>query len=585
MKNIYNLLTLFVLVFLAASCTQQPVADPPILSNKWATVYDTDAEGISQVWFKEFPSSRFSGSTWDDWQIKNARYRWHKQSFKVGKLDSTASYLLTCNTIASTSLIWLNGDFLDQVDFTDSYAIKICNYLHENTYNEIIIRNEYKEDSFGILDLKIIKASPDTTISNKKYDYYSMPLYHEPASYVDNLILYEAYIRNMSPSGTFTGLENTISRLKQLGVNMVWLMPIHPIGREDKMGTLGSPYAVRNYFTTNSRYGSLSQFSSMRSMLHRNKIKLIIDAVVNQTASDHPWVSDYPTYYQQDDDGKLLAPPGSDRKDVLALNYDNENLRTRIISYFDFWFEQGVDGFRCNGSDDIPRDFWQDVRDHFKENNIDPFLLAGSDDPEHVLFGMDAVVGWDLYYTFTDIANGEANASSIGKTLANEIKKYPRKTKVLHFAENHETARATKALGTMDHHLALFTIFTAPGIPMIYCGEELNDPTYMSLYDKTDINWYKIHWPTYNLISKLSRFRTSSPILTKGDLHQIADTKSVGGFSRRYRNETWFILMNYSENEQMYQCDVKTTVFSDGTSGVVRNGRVRLKPKGYCIVK
>ena len=198
---------------------------------------------------------------------------------------------------------------------------------------------------------------------------------------------------------------------------------------------------------------------------------------------------------------------------------------------------------------------------------------------------MNAVPGWDLYHAFTAIAKGEAGASGIGAILAKEMQIYPEGTRVLHFAENHETPRAMNNLGSKDHHLALFVIFTAPGIPMIFNGEELNDPPFMNLNRKTDVNWYNIHWPTYNLISSLARFRKSSPVLPRGNLSQIADTKSVGGFSRRYRNETWFILVNYSDTEQIYQCDVKTTVFSDGESGVIRDGRVLLKAKGYCIVK
>ena len=140
-------------------------------------------------------------------------------------------------------------------------------------------------------------------------------------------------------------------------------------------------------------------------------------------------------------------------------------------------------------------------------------------------------------------------------------------------------------LGVSDHFLALFTIFTAPGIPSIYCGEELRNPPKFSMVSKTDVNWYNIHWPTYNLITELAKFRKESPVLTRGDFHRIADTKVIGGFSRRYRNETWFVLMNYSNTEQSYQIDVKSTVFSDGVSGVEREGKVKLKAKGYCIVK
>ncbi|MCF7833346.1 MAG: hypothetical protein K9N05_07220 [Candidatus Marinimicrobia bacterium] len=584
MKFKFTIILCLTAILLLFSCSEKTIPDPPVLSDKWITVYDADAEGISQAWFETFPEAKYVGSTWDDWQMKNARYRWHKQRFRAGELDSTSCYYLTCNTVASPSLIWLNGTLLDQIDHTEIYALDITPYLLENDYNELVIRNEYLEESFGINKLNIEKNIGDTCIIDIKLDYHSMPLYHESPGYTNDLIIYEAFPRHLT-GGNFTAMQNMTSRLNQLGINMVWLMPIHPIGDSQKVGSHGSPYAVRDYFTTNSRYGSLSQFSSLRSMLHRNNIKLMLDAPITYSAVDHSWVRDYPTYYQKDDQDNMIQPPGYKNKDIFAFDMSNSSLIRRMESYLDFWLEQGVDAFRLSGSKHVDAEVFQEFRDHFTDAEKEPFLLSDGTQAEHLLFGLDAVNGDALYEAFRDISDGTADASLIGSTLAEEIRAYPEGSKILHYAENHETPRAMRSMGVDDHHLALFTIFSAPGIPMIYCGEELNNPPKLSLSGKTDVNWYNIHWPTYNLISKLSKFRKESPILSHGDLHQIADTKAIGGFSRRYRNETWFVLMNYSNTEQSYQIDVKTTVFSDGVSGVVQNGRVKLKAKGYCIVK
>lgn len=583
MKNKFSLILIAALIALFSSCSNRAIPDPPLLTEKWITVYDTEAEGISESWFSEFPETNFSGSTWDDWQMPNARYRWHKQRFRVGTLDSTAHYSLSFSTIASPSLIWLNGELLDQIAFSESCHIDISGKLHADDYNELIIRNEIHDDTFGInhIDIKKNQPGPARVISA---DYHSMPMYHSEPSYANDLIIYEAFIRHFS-GGNFTGLQNMSSRLDQLGINMVRLLPIHPIGRSNKTGSLGSPYAVRDYYSTNSSYGSMTQFSSLRSMLHRNRIKLMLDAPIAFSAVDHSWVRDYKDYYFQDKDGKMIRPDGYKYNDIYAFDLNDEGLRNRLFSYFDFWLDQGVDAFRLDGSEDMPNDFFQELRDHLTDNNEEPLLIADGTKPEHILFGLNAVDGTELYRAFRDLANGKSDATRIGKTLNDEINNYPDGTKVIHYAESHETPRAMNAMGVDDHHLALFTIFTAPGIPMIYCGEELRDPPELSLTDKTSVNWYNINWPTYNLITKLAKFRKESPILTRGDFHRIADTKVIGGFSRRYRNETWFVLMNYSNKEQSYQIDVKTTVFSDGTSGVVQNGKVKLKAKGYCIVK
>ncbi|MDZ7795785.1 MAG: hypothetical protein U5N56_01525 [Candidatus Marinimicrobia bacterium] len=164
-----------------------------------------------------------------------------------------------------------------------------------------------------------------------------------------------------------------------------------------------------------------------------------------------------------------------------------------------------------------------------KKRNV--FLLGDGDDPRQLTSGINAIESPDLYQTFVSIANGEADARAVGKTLFEEAGAYPDGTKFVHYAENHRTPRARDALGVSGHHLALVTIFTAPGIPMIFCGEELNDPPEMDLYEKTDMNWYRIHWPTYNLISKLAKFRKNSPVLIHGDLNPITTTPAVGGFS------------------------------------------------------
>jgi glycosidase len=581
-KQYIGLLLGFFLFFL--SCSESPITDPPVLSDKWTTAYDIQSEGISKSWFTEFPSSNFTGSTWDDWQMPNAKYRWHKQRFRVGDLDSTAFYNLSCSTIASPSLIWLNGQLIDQLDYSESYSIPITDLLIPNTYNELILRNEYNSESFGIHSLKIDKRLSPSNFVKQNSDYNSMPIYHALPNYAQDLIIYEAFPRYFS-GNNFTGIQNMSSRLNQLGINMVRLLPIHPTCRAERYGNYGNPYAVRNYFTTDSDLGSMTQFSSLRSMLHRNKIKLMLDAPITFSAIDHSWVRDYPSYYKQDEQGNMLHPTDYPRKDVYAFDLNDDNLRKRIFSYFDFWLEQGVDAFKLTDSEHIPYDFIETLRDYLHDEDLDPLLIADGTKAEHFLYGLDAIDGNALYQAFVALSTGRADASIIGKTLSEEISSYPENALIVHYAENHETERAWDILGINDHQLALFTIFTAPGIPMILCGEELQAPPKLDLYSKTDINWYNIHWPSYNLISKLAKLRSESPILTRGSLHRIADTESIAGFSRRYKNETWHVLMNYGNKEITYTIDAKSTVFSDGTSKVVSEGKVKLKAKGYCIVK
>ncbi len=581
MKNIkYFIFTLITLLAFSA-CSEAPALDPPVLSDKWITVYDIDSEGISKNWINEFPNSNFTGSTWEDWQTPTARYRWHKQRFKVGTLDSTSCYYLNCSTIASPSLIWLNGKLLNVLEYSENYTIPIDKELIENDYNEIIIRNEYKENSFGIHHLDIVKNSGSSCYDNKKYDYHAMPLYNDMPSFSHDMIIYEAYVRQIE-DGKFSNLINMSSRLQQLGVNMVRLLPIHPATRVSKT-SYPDPYAVRDYFSTAAELGSMTQFSSLRALLHRNNIKLMIDSPITFSAKDHSWVRDYKNYYITNAEGTPLSDKTHNNTALFDLN--DTKLRSRLYSYFDFWLDQGVDAFRIDNSENLDKEFYSDLRDHFIKKGKNVFLSADGIKAEHMLYGFNTVDGKELYKTFLAIKEKRAKAGLIGETLNKEIKSYPAGTKIIHYTETLDTERAWDALGVPDHHLALFTIFTAPGIPMIQAGEELRDPPTFSLTEKKDVVWYRIYWPTYRLIEKLSKLRKDSPILTRGDFKQIATTESIAGFSRRYRNETWFILMNYSDHDITYNIDAKNTVFSDGSSKVVGEGKVSLKAKGYCIVK
>ena len=559
------------------ACSEAPIGDPPVLTDKWSTVYDEESEGISKNWVNEFPSSNFTGSTWEDWQIPSSRYRWHKQKFKVAELDPDSCYYLQGSTIASPSLIWINGILLDKLDYSEAFRLPITEELQANEINEIIIRNEYKKDSFGIHHLIITKEAMPCDYVSPQTDYYAMPLYHETPAYTHDMIIYEACTRQMT-GGQFSGLQNMSSRLQQLGINMVKLLPIHPATRTNT-SPLPDPYLVRDYFSTAADLGSMTQFSSLRSYLHRNKIKLMLDAPIAFSAKDHSWTRDYPDYY--------IKNAKNDETHVNAAIFDlsNEKLRARLYSYFDFWMEQGVDAFRIDGSESMDKEFYSALRDHFTSKGKNTFLAGDGTKPEHLLYGLNAVDGDELYDAFIAIKEGKARANLIGETLDKEIKSYPADTKVIHYAEKLETQRAWKALGVDNHHLALFTIFTAPGIPMIQAGEELREPPQFSLNEKKDVIWYRIYWPSYRLIEKLSKLRKENPILTRGSFSQIAATESIAGFSRRYKNETWTILMNYSNKDLIYNIDAKSTVFSDGESKVVSKGKVSLKAKGYCIVK
>ena len=491
------------------------------------------------------------------------------------------------DSIQGSNLLWINGKFVDKtVAFKNRKVINISKYLKPNSDNCFITRNANNlQNGGGINSIWITKAKNGKKIFHNVNIKKKMTLNHMPPAYHDSLIIYETFIRSISPNGTFDGMYYKIPYLKQLGINMVWLMPIHPIGKINRKGSLGSPYSVRNYFGTNNNYGTKKQFNIMNKRMKQNNIKLIIDAVINHTAWDNSLIYKHPKYYTKNSNNKIISPLTTNWTDVADLNYDNVELSEYMLSYFDYWLnDMQIDGFRCDVSEMVPMDFWNELRENFKANSIKPFMLAEGTKTDNLTSGFDAVYGWDLYYAFQNIHSNPTKTNEIYEVLNTEFNIYPEESEVMHFAENHDTPRAAKSLGNNDHNLALFFIFTAPGIPMIYCGEELGNTQKLNLFEKTTINWRVKNRKTYNLVKDLTSLRISSKELIKGNINKINDVDFIAGFSRTYNNSTWNIIGNYDSVPHLYECSPNSIIYSDDETKIIENG-ILLSAKGYCIFK
>jgi len=560
------------------------------MTNNWHTIIDNKAEGLSNELYvsKNFiPEFRENLSSSKTWATSIDIYRWQKKEILVGNIDTTDNYFIIMDSIQGNNLLWLNGKLVDKtIAFEPKKIVNITKFLKPNTKNFFITRNENNlKNGAGINSIWITKAKSKTKLLPKPKD-VKLTLNHIPPSYHDSLIIYETFIRSISPNGTFDGMYYKIPYLKQLGINMVWLMPIHPIGRVNRKGKLGSPYSVRDYFKTDNNYGTKEQFNVMNNRMKQNNIKLIIDAVVNHTAWDNSLINKHSEFYTHNDDsGEIISPLKTEWYDVADLNYENKELREYIISYFNYWLaDMKIDGFRCDVSEMVPMDFWNDLRKNFKSNNIRPFMLAEGTKTENLTNGFDAIYGWDLYNAFQNIHKDPAKSPEIYKVLKTELQKNPKKSEIMHFAENHDTPRAAKSLGNDDHNLALFFIFTAPGIPMIYCGEELGNTKRLSLFDKTTIKWKVKDRKTYNLVKDLTSLRISSEKLMKGNIGKINDIDFIAGFARTYNDSTWNIIGNYDSISHLYKCLPDSIIYSDKNTKITADG-ILLSAKGYCIFK
>jgi cyclomaltodextrinase len=306
-----------------------------------------------------------------------------------------------------------------------------------------------------------------------------------------NLAIYEVNVRQYSPAGTFKELEAHLPRLKDMGVGILWFMPIHPIGEKHRKGTLGSYYSVRDYLAVNPEYGTLEEFNALVAKIHDLGMYVIIDWVANHCAWDNPLVESNPGWFTRDAAGNL-KPPVADWADVVDLNYDQPGLRRYMIDAMKFWVRDvGIDGFRCDVAEMVPLDFWVEARAEL--DRIKPvFMLAEGEKAELHLGAFDATYGWNLFKLMRRVADGTASAPDLWAYFESDARAYPPDALRMYFTSNHdENSWNGTARQFFGEGLEAFAVLTATvkGIPLIYSGEEAGLAKRLAFFDKDSIPW------------------------------------------------------------------------------------------------
>src|SRR6266404_5994712 len=220
-------------------------------------------------------------------------------------------------------------------------------------------------------------------------------------------VIYEIFPRVFSPKGDFNGVTARLDQLKDLGVNILWLMPIHPVGRLKAKGTIGSPYAVKDYFAINQDYGTAADLKRLVSEAHKRGLKVIIDIVANHTSWDSVMMKT-PAFYTHDASGKII-PPMPDWSDVADLNYDNAPLRRYMIDMLKYWIREfDLDGFRCDAAGMVPTDFWEQARTELDALKPGLLMLAEWDNPALMARAFDVDYAWKGYAAVADAIQGRA---------------------------------------------------------------------------------------------------------------------------------------------------------------------------------
>jgi len=385
-------------------------------------------------------------------------------------------------------------------------------------------------------------------------------------------VIYEVFPRAFSPTGDFKGVTAQLDRLKALGVTVLWLMPIHPMGKLKAKGTLGSPYAVRDFDAINPDYGTPNDLKQLVDSAHRRGMKVFIDIVINHTSWDSVLLEKHPDWYTHDSSGKIV-PPNPDWVDVADLDWSRPALRQYMTGMLVRWLrDYGLDGFRCDYASGVPTDFWESLRPELDRVRPGLAFLAEADDPALLNKAFDIDYAWDFHHAMSEALVGTEPASNVRQVWQRAEARYPRGALRLRFSDNHDQLRTTGQAGLPAGLAASAVMFTLDGVPLLYNGMEVGDTTESAapaLFERMPISWEMAERrPQVNSYYRaLAALRHAHPALTRGSVRWLrnSDEARVLSYERGASGESLVIAVNLSSQPWSGLVDVPAGEYEDIT--------------------
>lgn len=413
-------------------------------------------------------------------------------------------------------------------------------------------------------------------------------------NWINDATIYEVNLRQYTEEGTFEAFREHLPRLKELGVEVLWFMPIHPISEVERKGELGSYYAVADYKAVNPEFGTMEEFKALVEECHDMGFKVILDWVANHTGWDNKWITEHPEWYTQVN-GEITIPPGTNWTDVADLNYDNEDMRQEMIDALTFWVEEAdIDGYRCDVAGSVPVDFWEEAR--VALDKVKPVFMLAEDGSDYTLLdnAFDANYNWYLLDSINKVAKG-GRASSIRSDIRRAVVAYPEGTFPMNFVTNHDenswNGTTEERLGD-SRDLMDALVFTAPGMPLIYSGQEAGLNKRLLFFDKDEIDWSDLFKQDY--YEQLIDLKKENEALWNGsaggDLSFIDTTeKSVLAYIRTKGKNSVIFMGNFTSQKTVFELKSfdesgqYRNYFTDEEITLGEGVSLELKPWGYYI--
>ncbi len=482
----------------------------------------TDRSGWSDVTIPAFWETYPGLATYDGWG-------WYTRTIVVPSPLQPLS--LFFGGVDDDAVVWVNGiEVGSHMGYSEPFAVDISRALRPGE-NRVVVLVKDRGAGGGIYKQVTLITTADID-ELLKSPYYGTQA-TRGADWVRDAVLYCVYLRSFSPEGTFAGLERRLPELRDMGVTVLWLMPIHPVGQKHRKGTLGSPYAVQDYYAINPEFGTMQDFTRLLAAVHRQRMRLIIDLVANHSAWDSKLMEQHPEWFTHDSTGTIVSP-NPDWTDVADLDYSHPGLRDYMIEMMRWWVRDvGIDGFRCDVAELVPTDFWEEARERL--NRIKPVLMLSEGTiPEHHVKAFDITYAWTIYDILDPLLKGELPVSTLDNIFHMERLQYPSGSLRLRFNTNHDKnmwdAPAALKYGPEGLKLAAAFVSTIPGVPLVYTGEEVGNTRKLSLFEKVNVDWRKPR-TVGNIYKTLFRLRGEHKALSRGDMVRVPSTHCPGAYA------------------------------------------------------
>ncbi len=396
---------------------------------------------------------------------------------------------------------------------------------------------------------------------------------HTP-EWVTDASVYEIYVRDFTDEGTFEAMIPRLDELQELGINTLWLMPIHPIGEEERKGTYGSPYSVLDFYAINPDYGDEDSFRQLVEEVHERDMKIILDLVANHTAWDNAWADDNPDWYVQDDDGDFVIPH-EDWTDVIELDYDNDEVREEMTRVMQYWVEEfNIDGYRADVAELVPGDFWADAIPAVREINEEVMMLAEGDDPGLYEYGFDLTYSWEPYRKLIEVYEDEEPVADFASVVEDERSEHPYPDMRFRFTTNHdETAWDAPPVELFDSiegsKAAAASLLLLPGVPMLYNGQEVGVDETLDFFEDNTIDW-DANPELREWYANLLNTRNEHEALRRGAMTWLSPGEQDAViFSRETDDQAIFVMANVRNRNTVYRLPtfLHGAVFNDLLTG------------------